>query len=296
MRFTHEVILISRLFRRLVDEMPVELRDELLDRDPINRGLPFLEEDRSRSVVARMLAESPVEVLLSFYEDLFEEEWRTPHPELLEGAWEEGRLRLFMSHNSSTKIYVKSVAEALEEYGIHGFVAHEDIKPLAFWEGEIERALKECQACTAFLSEDFHTSLWTDQEVGYCFARDIPIIPVRMGMDPYGFMGKFQALTAGESPQELIANQIFHILRNDERVKDLVESSVLYNFINSKSFVEAKDRWRLVKDFIDHWTVERRYMLEVSYARNSQIAGAHFRNLPAAIDAFLKDLPPLQEM
>jgi hypothetical protein len=45
----------------------------------------------------------------------------------------------------------------------------------------------------ALLTTEFHDSDWTDQEVGYALARRVPIISVRMGRDPYGFLGKFQA-------------------------------------------------------------------------------------------------------
>ena len=48
----------------------------------------------------------------------------------------------------------------------------------------------------ALMTEDFHDSNWTDQEVGYAVARGVPIIAVRLGKDPYGFIGKFQALSS----------------------------------------------------------------------------------------------------
>jgi hypothetical protein len=47
----------------------------------------------------------------------------------------------------------------------------------------------------ALLTETYHDSDWTDQEVGFAFARGVPIVAVRLGKDPYGFIGKFQALS-----------------------------------------------------------------------------------------------------
>jgi hypothetical protein len=44
------------------------------------------------------------------------------------------------------------------------------------------------------MTSGFHDSDWTDQEVGYALARGVPIIAVRLERDPYGFLGKFQAL------------------------------------------------------------------------------------------------------
>jgi len=52
----------------------------------------------------------------------------------------------------------------------------------------------------ALLTEKFHDSDWTDQEVGFALARRVPIVAVRLGKGPYGFIGKFQALS-GDFPK-----------------------------------------------------------------------------------------------
>ena len=51
-------------------------------------------------------------------------------------------------------------------------------------------------AFAALMTEGFHDSDWTDQEVGFALARGVPVIAVKLGRDPYGFLGKFQALRA----------------------------------------------------------------------------------------------------
>jgi len=50
------------------------------------------------------------------------------------------------------------------------------------------------QAFVALMTPKFHDSKWTDQEVGYALARGVPLIGAKMGLNPYGFIGKFQAL------------------------------------------------------------------------------------------------------
>ena len=45
----------------------------------------------------------------------------------------------------------------------------------------------------ALLTEGFHESNWTDQEVGFALARGILVIPVKYESAPYGFMGRIQA-------------------------------------------------------------------------------------------------------
>jgi hypothetical protein len=74
-----------------------------------------------------------------------------------------------------------------------------DIHPTKLWQDEIEGALASMDGFVALLTDKFHESDWTDQEVGFAFARGVPIVPVRLGCDPYGFIGKFQALTSSWS-------------------------------------------------------------------------------------------------
>ena len=114
--------------------------------------------------------------------------------------WEQGCYRVFLSHKAEVKIEVAKLKDELGVYGISAFVAHKDIHPTREWQNEIENALNSMDALVALLTENFHDSNWTDQEVGFAFGRGVPIIAVRLGMDPYGFLGRFQALSCPWSP------------------------------------------------------------------------------------------------
>jgi hypothetical protein len=71
-----------------------------------------------------------------------------------------------------------------------------DIHPTKEWQDEIESALSSMDGFVALLTDNFHESDWTDQEVGFALARGVPIVAVRLGRDPYGFIGRFQGLGA----------------------------------------------------------------------------------------------------
>ena len=120
-------------------------------------------------------------------------------------CWDQG-YRVFISHDSAVKEEVAKLKGDLESYGISAFVAHEDISPTEEWQEVIKKALCTMDAFVALLTEGFHKSKWTDQEVGYALCRNVPIIPVRLGVDPYGFIGKFQGLSSGweEVPLEIV--------------------------------------------------------------------------------------------
>ena len=118
--------------------------------------------------------------------------------------WGDG-YRVFLSHKVKSKKKTSEVKEALKPFGITSFVAHEDIHPTQAWQDEIESALFTMDAFVALMTPDFHDSDWTDQEVGFALGRNVPIIAVRLGRDPYGFIGKFQDLPADweDAPVEI---------------------------------------------------------------------------------------------
>jgi hypothetical protein len=99
--------------------------------------------------------------------------------------------RLFISHTSSNAALATKLKQKLWFFGISAFVAHEDIEPTREWQIEIESALRTMDGILALLTADFHTSHWTDQEIGSALGRCLPIIPLSVdGTIPYGFMGK----------------------------------------------------------------------------------------------------------
>ncbi len=110
--------------------------------------------------------------------------------------WGQGGFRVFLSHKASVKKETAELKESLALFGLTAFVAHSDILPTKAWQDEIENALESMDGLVALMTADFHNSDWTDQEIGYAFARGVPIVAVRLGRDPYGFIGKFQGMAS----------------------------------------------------------------------------------------------------
>lgn len=129
--------------------------------------------------------------------------------------WGDEGFRVFLSHKSEVKKETAQLKESLRLYGVSCFVAHEDIHPTKKWQDEIESALATMDGFVALMTESFHDSNWTDQEVGFAFARGVPIIAARLGMDPYGFIGKFQGLSV---TWETAAEEIVKILIKHDRM------------------------------------------------------------------------------
>ncbi len=132
--------------------------------------------------------------------------------------WGEGLLRVFISHKAEDKVLAKNIKGSFRVYGIASFVAHEDIVPMHEWQTEIERALFSMDLLVALLTEKFSESNWTDQEIGVAIGREVPVIPVRMGKDPYGFIGKYQAIRGTNASK--IVDDVIEYLRQEARISD----------------------------------------------------------------------------
>lgn len=105
--------------------------------------------------------------------------------------------RLFLSHKAKYRAEISKLAKNLNANGINTFVAHHDVKPTLEWRNEILNALNTMTHFVALLTDDFHGSSWTNQEVGYSFGRDTPRLFVKLSkVDPSGLANAEQAVKA----------------------------------------------------------------------------------------------------
>lgn len=187
------------------------------------------------------------------------------HPATEGRIWQGGRYRLFLSHKTEVKRRAAALKQSLELYGVASFVAHEDIHPTQDWQNEIEAALSTADAFVAVLTENFHDSLWTDQEVGYALARGIPIIALRLGRDPYGFIGKFQALSCqwDAAPKEIVKL----LIRQDRMVGAYAEAiRAVENFNAANTLAE-------ILEYIDKLSEEGAKSIVDAYNENIEARG-----------------------
>lgn len=192
-------------------------------------------------------------------------------PEALQRIWGEGHVRVFLSHKASVKESTSRVKVALARCGVAAFVAHEDIEPTEEWQREIERALFSMDALVALLSEDFHDSDWTDQEVGVAIGRGVPLIAVRLGMDPYGLMGKGQGLGGCNwSNPNGIAVKVFQLLYKRLPDKSRLFECALSAYARSDSFADSAWKVQHVLSVFDTLTADQVNRVVEAYRANGQ--------------------------
>lgn len=156
--------------------------------------------------------------------------------------WKPGYFRLFISHITLFKDKASLLKNELEKFGISAFVAHEDIEPIKQWQDEIEKGLFTMDALCALLIPGFKESNWTDQEIGVAIGRKILIIPIIKGLDPYGFIGKYQGYKATNKKVHQVAESIFDIICKNSKTKNKYLNIIIELFLLSNSKEEALNR------------------------------------------------------
>jgi hypothetical protein len=115
-------------------------------------------------------------------------------------------IKAFLSYSTRDKRLAGELRDLLSTAGIDLFLAHHTLAPSTEWRQEIKRQIASREVFVLLLTKDFHSSKWTDQEVGMAIAQRKTILPLQCPVRPYGFASDYQAISVthvGESFWEL---------------------------------------------------------------------------------------------
>jgi AbiJ N-terminal domain 5/TIR domain len=206
--------------------------------------------------------------------------------------WVSGYLKMFVSHLSTNRSRMSALKAGLSHWGISAFIAHEDIQASREWRDEVEAGLETMEVLAAVVEPGFKESDWCAQEVGYALGRKVDIIPLRAGLDPFGFFGKYQGIQIkGKSP-ETVANEIAQVLLKKPQHRDRVLQSITKAFSTLTSdkkiaLINTLDDWSIVTD------IQLKSVLE--QASTSAHERLLLKNLVARVGAFQIRTPKLQD-
>jgi nucleoside 2-deoxyribosyltransferase len=187
--------------------------------------------------------------------------------------WRKGMFRLFLSHLAAHRSSAAQLQEAALQFGISCFVAHNDIEPTQEWQTQIETALATCDAVVALLHPNFHKSNWTDQELGFGMGRGVPVIAIRLGEDPYGFIGRFQAFNGQRKSALTLAKEVFDSFRKSKQTQKRMGEVLIGLFEESGSFATAKTRVGYLEE-LTTWDKSYISRIRAAVKNNSQISGS----------------------
>jgi len=275
-RYGHDVFMfVPEELMKLVDLDEQEKIFERLQQD-LNKTTPEVENEFVHAVFVKSADESDPQFQASIP--------FTRKAQILPentDLWKENHLRLFLSHRDKHKLAAHTLAKALEPFGVSAFVAHDAIKPMREWEKEILKGLMTMEVMLILLTNDFHESEWTNQEVGFAMAKNIPIICVKVeNIDPKGFIGSKQALKASYENIRDAAPEVHRSLINEIGQEGRLKGVLIELFISAPNFNETMERLeRLTKAAARLTDKEFNYIVE-GYAKNDQLygcAGIHNR-------------------
>jgi hypothetical protein len=158
----------------------------------------------------------------------------------MDRLWDPGMVRLFLSHVSAHKVAVSNLKRELRAYGVSGFVAHEDIEPSLDWQAEIELALRTMDAMAALLTPEFHESKWTDQEIGIALGLGVFVLPVRLPINPSGFVAKSQGLRGDLTKPVELASLVVDILLKRSETHDAMREGLVVGLESAASYAISK--------------------------------------------------------
>lgn len=247
MRVLERINLLDRIGRELQSRMSYSDIDVYLGAYGVDCK-DFQPSTNSKWVyVKELLANADEKLLLEIANDLeLEHNLSTVAPKEAT-FWKAGHFRLFISHLASFKVNAARLQQALKKYAISSFVAHEDIEPSKEWQIEIEAALHTMDAMTVLLMPGFKESNWCDQEVGVAVGRDVLIVPVRKGLDPYGFIGKYQGIQANNKNIGEVAHEIYVTLASSPKTRQKILRAIANAISQSTEIEEAKEKVALLQ-------------------------------------------------
>lgn len=235
--------------------------------------------------VLRMVEEAPDQALIDLAQHVGFHFKEITTPRVDPPFWRNGMLRLFVTHLATYRVFAAELQEALLDFGVSCFIAHNDIEPTQEWQTQIETALATCDALVALLHQNFHASSWTDQEIGFAMGRGVPTFAVRFEQDPYGFIGRFQAFNGNKKTAATLARELFDAYRKNKQTQLRMGEVLVGLFEQSGSFADARARIGYLED-LAHW--EPSFSTRVSSAakNNSQVSGSW--GVPGRVTALVK--------
>ncbi len=262
--------MLKQIGERLqVEEWP------LIDVTLVQFGLPKSDtwQGDKYAYVLQMCTEAPDHTLIELAQHVGYLVEETLKPGIDPPFWRKRMFRLFISHLSTGKAYAAELQEALLNFGICGFVAHNDIEPTLEWQSQIETALSTADSLVALLQPDFHKSHWTDQEIGFAMGRGLPVFAVRFGQDPYGFIGRFQAFTGSGKSADELGRELFDSYRKNKQTMKRMGEVLVNLFEDSRNFASAKVRIAYLEG-LEEWDSSFIPRLDAASKSNPQISGS----------------------
>lgn len=270
--YGHDVVLF--LTPEILDKIPLHLEPELRQQlcSDLNSCAQSIENENIGSVVFELADQEDSE----FQKSRPIAGVQQIAPETV-SFWKPGLVRAFVSHRDSDKVGAREFGDAIEKYGISTFVAHDTIEPMSSWRDEILKGLKTMEVMIALVTEAYHESEWTNQEVGYALGKEIPVVAIQLGpRPPGGFLAATQAIKGSLANPADTAAQAYSVLAEKLGNRDRLQGAIVRSFVESPDWDETRKRFDFMSGAVSKLSdVEVEQICE-AYRRNDAVGKAYY--------------------
>ena len=103
--------------------------------------------------------------------------------------------------------------------------------------------------------------------------RRVPVFAVRLGEDPYGFIGRFQAFNGNGRPRAALALELFEcFVKHSQLQRDMSDVTVGL-FEASNNYMDARSRVNNL-ELLEFWDQTYSDRVLEALKQNSQVSGA----------------------
>jgi hypothetical protein len=128
-------------------------------------------------------------------------------------------------------------------------------------------------AMVAILTPDFPVSRWTDQEVGWALGAGVYVLPIRRGLDPYGFIAEVQGIQGMNKTVSAVADEVFMALLKQQLTRHRMLEAMVMGFEKSASAADAVTTMSLLER-AGSFPLALSQRLEAAASSNRSIAGS----------------------
>jgi hypothetical protein len=153
--------------------------------------------------------------------------------------WPINGLRLFVSHSAEVRGTLEQLKAEFGYLRVNFFLAHDNIQGGEEWRAALLCALKSMDALASIHSAGFTQSPWTNQEVGFALAREVPIVPILNGEVPSGFLAQIQGFSWQAGQEAQVARSIFERLNQHEALQPKLSEGLANALKHSESYPET---------------------------------------------------------
>lgn len=184
--------------------------------------------------------------------------------------WKQNKFRLFLSYPQSLREDAQQKVDEFSKYGIHLFVDFLDIPKGSPWRETLKVALQTMDALVGLVSEDFLTSEWCNQEVGFAIAKETPAFPINCGVKSYGFLGDYQEFSQSEN---WVKGVVKELLKRKDTCSKYLDAFII-QAASAQSYEEGNTLGSLL-EYMSSIFVDQARRLYKAYVGNSQLHGAY---------------------